>query len=169
MKQCVLRILAVLYCQVTHSHSRDSLLLLFVVVFAGPGSSDCLPVGDGLWTYIPDEDTAFFLDIGDHGFVDPGDAFIFDQGPISVEIENTMIASGIFSGTCTATTEMTPEREYCILNFDFGDLGTIAAQGPMEEMAITGTTGCFWYFVGSVVGYLEDDNYKFYVALESRR
>ena len=103
------------------------------------------------------------------GFVDPGDAFIFDAAPTDVTIDETLVASGIFSGTCTATPEMTPEREYCVLNFDYGDLGTIAVQGPMEEMAITGTTGCFWYFTGSVVGYLDGDNYGFFVNLGSRR
>lgn len=134
-----------------------------------PPPSDCLPIVDGVWTYVPDEDTAFFLDIGNDGFVDPGDAFLFNKGPVAVEIGNTLVASGLFSGTCTATPEMSPEREYCVLTFDFGDLGTIAVQGPMEEMSITGTTGCFWYFAGNVSGFLENDNYVFFVNLEARR
>lgn len=118
---------------------------------------------------MPDDDTVFFMDIGGDGLIDPGDAFIFDNAPIDVTIDDTMVASGVFSGTCTATPEMTPESEYCVLTFDFGDLGTMAVQGPMAEMSITGTTGCFWYFTGDVVGFLDGDNYVFFVDIASRR
>ena len=129
----------------------------------------CTPIVDSFWSFTMDDETPFFLDIGADGFIDPGDSFIFESAPLAVSIDTTLLDVGFFSGTCTATPELTPEREYCSFSFDFGDLGTVAVQGPLEAMVIVGTTGCFAYYSGEVVGYIDGDSYVFYVDTWARR
>lgn len=130
---------------------------------------DCSGLVGAFWTYTSDEATQFFSDIGSDGFIDAGDAFIFSMAPVDVTIDMTLVASGEFAGTCTATPELTPEREYCVLTYDFGNLGTLAVQGPLEAMAIVGTTGCFAFYDGELNGFLDGDTYTFVVNAFMRR
>mmetsp|Transcript_17108 Transcript_17108/g.34454 ORF Transcript_17108/g.34454 Transcript_17108/m.34454 type:complete len:233 (-) Transcript_17108:56-754(-) len=136
--------------------------------YSGHDYNACSPLIAAIWTYASDE-TAFFSDVGADGFVDAGDSFIFDASPLEAFIDTTLIATGFFSGVCTATTELTPEREYCVLNYDFGSLGTVAVQGSLEAMSIVGSTGCFGYYSGEVNGYLDDTVYLFAVNPQARR
>lgn len=127
---------------------------------------ECSPIIDAVWAYTVD-DTRFFSD-ADNTF-NVGDTFIFDGSEITVSIDDTIIADGTMAGTCTVSPTLTAAREYCVLTFDFGDdYGTIAVQGPLEEMAIVGTTGCFWWYTGNVLGFTDGAVYDFTVDAYAR-
>ena len=150
---------------IAHSH--------FTVLLVSPAddvffNDDCSALVGAFWTYESDEETQFFSDLDNSGFIDAGDAFIFNEAPIAVTIDNTLIASGNFAGTCTATPDLTPEREYCVLTYDFGDLGTLAVQGPLEAMSFVGTTGCFSFYEGELNGFLAGSIYTFVVNADTR-
>lgn len=78
---------------------------------------------------------------------------VFESGSVVATIDTTIITTGTVSGTCMVTPAIMAQREYCLLTFDFGDYGTIGVQGPLDKMTIVGTTGCFWWYTGEVLGF----------------
>ena len=122
----------------------------------------CATILRGSWSYMTDLSFAN-IDIDGDLLASTGDMNVFDSGNVTVSdsMDGTFITSASISGTCTVSPDIAVTRDYCQLNFDFGNAGSVSVQGPLEKMTITGVTGCFYPYYGLVYGFSLPNEYGF--------
>ena len=110
------------------------------------------------------------IDLDSDLMVSTGDVTTFDSAAVSVSssIDGSMIATAELDGTCAVGPGLAAIRDVCQLNFDFGTLGTISAQGPIQKMTIAGGTGCFSMLYGLINGSVLDQEFAFTVDAFAR-
>ena len=91
----------------------------------------------------------FFVDFDRNNATSPGDLFVF--GSHEVRVGGTGLV-GLSHGKCSVLVfDGTDDDIFCSITFEFEE-GTIAAQGFVTDMIITGASGCFRGLQGNVKG-----------------
>ena len=102
--------------------------------------------------------TYTLVDYGQDGRADPGDAYVFDNMPVTIPWGNQTALQGTMAGRCFVVAE---EKEYCtyIMNIPGG---LIAFRGIQQDTltAIAGS-GCYQSLAGTVGADLEGDQIRF--------
>lgn len=83
-----------------------------------------------------------------NGILSEGEKFVWDSHTLEV-------GNGILEGTASGRCSLLPGFEdddevYCLISFEFDDLGTLVLQGIYSEMNIVGGSGCFLDVKGRV-------------------